>query len=254
MDESFTEVVLNMSADGDKNCSVAMEPYGNFTKSSSGREWVGRYRTNLTPLFWNSLATSLQCSLSMHRVLHLLRAISQIVGACVGVLQDESTTDILFLPPKGKQGVRGGNAHHQLESAFKSFARAFRSALDRMLYGGAHDCVKPSAGPSPPAVASSHRHAERQRSTKETAIKVIVDLDAPWSLDDRPTGFMAAWSGKWMTPKQLQATTQDITRISSGGSFSFVLFLAVVREGDLTIPLFKGTWRIVGALLGDLNK
>ena len=28
--------------------------------------------------------------------------------------------------------VRGGNAHHQLESTFKAFARAFRAALDHL--------------------------------------------------------------------------------------------------------------------------
>ena len=53
---------------------------------------MGRYRTDLTPAFWTALAVGLGCDLRLVK-------------------------------------VRGGNAHHQLESAFKAFARAFRRSF-----------------------------------------------------------------------------------------------------------------------------
>mmetsp|Transcript_43601 Transcript_43601/g.69677 ORF Transcript_43601/g.69677 Transcript_43601/m.69677 type:complete len:536 (+) Transcript_43601:37-1644(+) len=182
LDEAFAEVKLNLhpALEFRGRCDMSLEPYGKFAGNDLGRRWIGRYRTDLTPMFWSSLATAMQCELSLRK-------------------------------------VRGGNAHHQLESTFKSFARAFRAALDRLVDGGSHGCAAPSAGPVPPAAPSAEpRRAERQRMTKETTIEVRVDLDAPWRFEDEPLGFIAAWTGKWMTAQKLKATVQQTSRIISG--------------------------------------
>ena len=113
--------------------------------------------------------------------------------------------------------VRGGNAHHQLESTFKSFARAFRAALDRISDGGSHGCAEPSAAPLPPLASPKEpRRAERRRATKETTIEVRVDLDAPWLLEDDPTGAASAWTEGAKTPAQLIASVETTSRIATG--------------------------------------
>jgi len=94
LDESFTEASIELLPPDERagQCETRLEPYGSFGgEKGSGRKWVGRYRTDLTPAFWSALAIGLGCNLSIVK-------------------------------------VRGGNAHHQLESAFKAFARAFRAA------------------------------------------------------------------------------------------------------------------------------
>jgi imidazoleglycerol-phosphate dehydratase len=182
LDEAFAEASLDLQPPQERcgRCVTSLEPYGKFAGSTSGRTWIGRYRTELTPVFWSSLATAMRCDLSLRK-------------------------------------VRGGNAHHQLESTFKSFARAFRAALDRIADGGSHGCAEPCAGPMPPAaVAEEPRRAERKRATKETTIEVRVNLDAPWSLADEPTGFLSAWTGKVMTATNMRATFQSTSRIVSG--------------------------------------
>lgn len=188
LDEAFAEVTLELSPseeDRRGKCVANLEPYGKFAApGSSGRQWIGRYRTELTPVFWSSLAGALQCDVSLRK-------------------------------------VRGSNAHHQLESTFKSFARAFRAALDRLTAGGGcHGCALPGSGPAipaaPPAPGTEPRRAVRQRATKETTIEVRVDLDSPWSFADEPLGFAAAWSGKWTTATKLKATVQQTSRIMTG--------------------------------------
>lgn len=182
LDEAFAEVTLDLQPlEARKGrCMVCLEPYGKFGGGSAGRQWIGRYRTDLTPVFWSSLATAMQCEVSLRK-------------------------------------VRGGNAHHQLESTFKSFARAFRAALDRMVDGGCYGCAEPSAGPVAPAgPCPEPRQAKRQRMTKETTIEVRVDLDAPWRFEDEPSGFLAAWTGKWVTASKLKATMKQTSRIFTG--------------------------------------
>jgi len=113
--------------------------------------------------------------------------------------------------------IRGANAHHQLESTFKSFARVFRAVLDQVVDGGSYGCAEPSTGPSMPAGPRPEpRSAERRRATKETTIEVNVNLDAPWSFEDAPLGFLAAWTGKWVTSAKLRATVRQTSRIVSG--------------------------------------
>ena len=185
LDESFTEASLDLLP-AQPRCDTALEPYGTFCAgSAAGRAWVGRYRTALTPLFWGALASALGCELRLRK-------------------------------------VRGGNAHHQLESCFKAFARVFRAALDRIADGGEHGCASPGAPPPavvpPPANDASRavRRAERRRATKETTIEVVVDLDAPWAAEDPPSGGAAAWTGQAMTATQLRATTEAAARIATG--------------------------------------
>jgi imidazoleglycerol phosphate dehydratase HisB len=184
LDESFTEASIDLQPPEGQGgqCVVALEPYGIHTGSASGRRWIGRYRTELTPVFWTSLAAALQANVSLKK-------------------------------------VRGGNAHHQLESAFKAFARAFRAALDRIVDpGGSHGCAAASDGPlpAPLELPSEPRRAERRRATKETTIAVRVDLDAPWSLEDDPTGAETVWTEGAKTPSELTASVERTARISSG--------------------------------------
>lgn len=182
LDEAFAEVTLDLLPTPERKgkCVVCLEPYGKFAGGSSGRQWIGRYRTDLTPIFWSSLTTAMQCDVSLRK-------------------------------------VRGGNAHHQLESTFKSFARTFRAALDRIVDGGSYGCAEPSAGPVAPAGPRPEpRRAERQRSTKETTIEVRVDLDNPWRFEDEPLDLLTAWTGKWVTASKLRATVQETSRIRSG--------------------------------------
>ena len=186
LDEAFAECSINFHAGHNKTgtCAAKLEPYGLYAGSATGRKWVGRYRTELTPLFWSALAASLGCELSLKR-------------------------------------VRGKNAHHVLESTFKSFARGFRAALDQLADGKNHGCAKPNAPPPPPPSLaglppSQPRKAERRRATKETTIEVRVDLDKPFLHSDAPAGGDAAWSGDVMTPTKLRASVQQTERIRTG--------------------------------------
>ena len=182
LDEAMTEVTVDLQPAEERRgqCAASLEPYGQFTGSPTGRRWIGRYRTELTPLFWTSLATALQCDLSLRK-------------------------------------VRGGNAHHQLESTFKAFSRSFRAAIDGITDGGIHGCAEPGAAPLAPAEPPKEpRRAERRRATKETTIEVRVDLDAPWQLEDEPTGAQTAWTEGAKTPAQLSASVQTTSRIATG--------------------------------------
>merc|ERR1719183_1485925 len=116
LDEAFAEVTLDLQPAPEQQgrCVLSLEPYGKFASKSGGRQWIGRYRTDLTPTFWSSLTKAMRCDLALRK-------------------------------------VRGGNAHHVLESTFKSFARAFRAALDQAIDGRCHGCAKPGAGPAPPS-------------------------------------------------------------------------------------------------------
>jgi len=182
LDEAFAEVMLDLQPSPERKgrCTTNLEPYGKFASGGLGRHWVGRYRTDLTPVFWSSLATALQCDVSLCK-------------------------------------IRGANAHHQLESTFKSFARAFRAVLDQVVDGRSYSCAELSLGPLAPAGPRPEpRTAERRRTTKETTIEVAVNLDAPWSFQDAPLGFLAAWTGKWVTATKLTATVKQTSRIVSG--------------------------------------
>ena len=161
LDEAITKAVVALRPQAERVgvSSVSLEPYGMFASGSAGRRWIGRFRTELTPLFWSALTTHLGGELSLHR-------------------------------------VRGTNAHHVLESAFKAFARAFRSALDSIMDGKPHGCLEASSrlglreAPVAAQIAATpgapaHRRAQRRRATKETTIEVRFGL-LPYHLDTAP--------------------------------------------------------------------
>mmetsp|Transcript_102241 Transcript_102241/g.288851 ORF Transcript_102241/g.288851 Transcript_102241/m.288851 type:complete len:468 (+) Transcript_102241:108-1511(+) len=151
LDEALAEAILELEAAAPK-LTFALAPYG--TRPKAGREWIGRYRTELTEVFWRGLVGTLRADLSLRK-------------------------------------VRGDNAHHIVESAFKAFSRALRASLDR-----ASAVVEPQCGPAAngaeaPATkrqktlgSPSARLASRSRSTKETSIEVKVDLDSETSEKD----------------------------------------------------------------------
>jgi imidazoleglycerol-phosphate dehydratase len=64
LDESFTEASVDVQPPEAQRgrCVTALEPYGMHTGNATGRRWIGRYRTELTPVFWASLATALEVS------------------------------------------------------------------------------------------------------------------------------------------------------------------------------------------------
>ena len=169
LDEAYAEATLDLFPDAARagRCACLLEPYGTMTARPGGRRWIGKYRTDLTPRFWRALAAALGCDLTLRR-------------------------------------VRGHNAHHVLESAFKAFARAFRTALDAL--------APPVAWASPAAP----RRAARQRATKETTIEVAVDLDAPWAAADPPRGPLEAWTGAAVTPGFLASTVEETPRLATG--------------------------------------
>ena len=194
LDESFAEARIDLRPPASRTgrCDLQLAPYGTFAAGTGGngkagagagaggRQWIGRYRTALTPLFWEGVATGLQADVSLIK-------------------------------------VRGANAHHILEATFKSFARAYRAALDRAASGLPQGCAEPSEGPVAPAEApSAPRVAERKRATKETSIEVKVDLDAPWLQSDPPAGGAAAWTGKVLTATRLRGTVQPLSRVVTG--------------------------------------
>merc|ERR1711884_35110 len=135
-----------------------------------GRRWIGCYKCLYTPIFFENLSISLG-------------------------------SDTLLL-----KKIRGHNAHHVVESTFKSFARVFRACLDELTMGGSHGCVRieegndriierrrikeekeqQQLGNNNNLNKNHHRTGSRSRSTKETTIEVNVDLDryAPDNDDD----------------------------------------------------------------------
>ncbi|KAL1530820.1 hypothetical protein AB1Y20_001716 [Prymnesium parvum] len=146
LDEAFSEATLELRPPAERagRCAVSLEPYGTFASSAAGRRWVGRFRTDLTPVFWQSLAVAMGVDLTLRR-------------------------------------VRGANAHHVLEATFKAFARALRAALDA---AAAPCERMPCAPPPAVEQSGAARRAQRQRTTKETRIEVWVNLDSPWCESD----------------------------------------------------------------------
>lgn len=209
LDESFTEASVDLHPPEAQRgrCVTALEPYGIHTGSATGRRWIGRYRTELTPVFWSSLATALQVRAAGAR-----SSRRSDLKSC-GLVGFRVQADVSL------KKVRGGNAHHQLESTFKAFARAFRAALDRIVDpGGSHGCAAASDGPPPPPLELpvEPRRAERRRATKETTIAVRVDLDAPWALEDDPAGAETVWTEGVKMPSELTASVERTSRISTG--------------------------------------
>ncbi|KAH8051805.1 imidazoleglycerol-phosphate dehydratase [Aureococcus anophagefferens] len=70
LDEAYAEATLDLFPDAARagRCACLLEPYGTMTARPGGRRWIGKYRTDLTPLFWRALAAALGCDLTLRRV------------------------------------------------------------------------------------------------------------------------------------------------------------------------------------------
>jgi len=126
LDEAFVDCTIAFVTDGAGSANVALAPYGSFPKE--GRATIGTFQTHLTTDFFARLSQSLGCKLSVKK-------------------------------------VRGDNAHHIVESTFKSFGRCLRSVMDYLTDG------------VPTALPVCPRQAQQNRATKETSIEVAVNLD-----------------------------------------------------------------------------
>jgi len=200
LDEALAEVTLKLCNTDDNEVSPSslsceLAPYGNMPPKI-GRRWIGCYRCNLTPTFFQSLFKEL--------------------GAPLLLLKK----------------MRGHNAHHVVESTFKAFARVFRACLDELTMGGSkHGCVevgeerlaswrrkeeeeRRSTLTNGCTDNDNHRTGSRSRSTKETTIEVNVDLDrcAPTassttiadSSDDTDAASSSIYTGVELTDQILQ--------------------------------------------------
>jgi len=196
LDEAFAEATLELELDlsttkytaadvatataATKLFSCDLAPYGNIPPNL-GRRWIGCYRCNLTPLFFEHLHQNL----------------------------NNDTTHAKCNTKLHLQKVRGHNAHHVVESTFKSFARVFRACLDELTMMNGHQhhgCIRVGKENINRLLArrraaqtqaeleegnsngmknntnnmeeeEKHRTGSRSRSTKETTIEVNVDLD-----------------------------------------------------------------------------
>ena len=156
LDEAFAEAKLELSTEHNPAAphTLRLAPYGTFSKA--GRRWIGCYRCEYTTDFFAALAAELGAPLHLRK-------------------------------------VRGDNAHHIVESTFKSFARVFRACVDGLVEGGAHGQVaagedrvaarraKLEGGGAAAAAGmeGGGRTASKSRGTKETSISANVNLDAP---------------------------------------------------------------------------
>lgn len=92
LDEALTEAIVEVPLCGEKaDLNFDLAPYGKMPRT--GRQWIGRFRTEYTELFWRSLMNAFGCSVSLKK-------------------------------------IRGENAHHIVEATFKAFSRALRRSLD----------------------------------------------------------------------------------------------------------------------------
>ncbi|KAJ1461357.1 Imidazoleglycerol-phosphate dehydratase-domain-containing protein [Pelagophyceae sp. CCMP2097] len=123
LDESLVECTIERS-EAEPRAACELSPYGDTPRG--GRLWIGHYRTCLTPLFWAGIARGLGCAVHLRK-------------------------------------ISGVNAHHIVEAAFKSFARAARQLIDSL---------RPlqSLGPTP-------RVGRAGRETKETAVDAQVGFE-----------------------------------------------------------------------------
>jgi imidazoleglycerol-phosphate dehydratase len=166
-----------------KLVTFSLTPYGKFPPT--GRKYIGSMETDKLQIFWESLAEHSGLEISLEK-------------------------------------IRGDNAHHIVESTFKSFSRAIRNLLDginttttgdanRMfqLYGPESDNCKASIDLS--------RQASVQRSTKETSISTTIRMDGGISGSEIDTG--------------IQTLDQFLSTLASNASMS----LSVNCKGDLWI-------------------
>lgn len=142
LDEALVRCQLKRVDGTGSLSSFTLAPYGKFPRT--GRTHIGHLQVRYVELFWKGLAQS-------------------------------SGLDICL------DKIRGDNAHHIVESAFKAFSRALRNLLDGVdtvnvatptleaLYGRASENYRASLALT--------RKASVERKTKETSISVTLRLD-----------------------------------------------------------------------------
>lgn len=136
LDEALVTCTLSFTTEGGA-ADVQLKPYGSHPVTT-GRTQIGQWKTCAVESFFQGLANTSGLSVSL-------------------------------------QKVRGDNAHHIVESAFKACARALRNLLD-------HTTCDEEEGATNNLTflqrASTNRIAQVQRNTKETVIDLTLDLDS----------------------------------------------------------------------------
>ena len=114
---AFAEAVIDLRpavAERRGQCLARLAPYGTHARSARGREWVGRYRTDLTPLFWQALASGLGAHLSLRRQLRVAVRVQAVATAVdrgrevpVGLVEA-----VLLVGGAAHDGGDGRREHH----------------------------------------------------------------------------------------------------------------------------------------------
>lgn len=141
LDEALVACELRYSGGSPGTLAAfTLPPYGIYPRT--GRKFIGRMETDKLRNFWESLAEQSGLEIRLHK-------------------------------------IRGDNAHHIVESAFKAFSRALRNLLDGMDTATAATADKvygPDSFNHKASVALA-RQASVERSTKETSIATSIQMD-----------------------------------------------------------------------------
>lgn len=154
LDEALVVCVLERAEPGHGTLSFfSLPPYGKYP--SSGRQYVGHMETDKLKVFFEGLAVHADLDIRLEK-------------------------------------LRGKNAHHVIESAFKASSRALRNLLDgvntshpestEQLYGSESDNWKEGV--------AMKRKGSVSRKTKETAIRTDLCFDGGVSGIEINTGIM----------------------------------------------------------------
>lgn len=141
LDEALVECQITIVSGSGQLSHFTLPPYGSYP--ITGRKHIGSLETDKLERFFAGLAQEAHLDVSL-----------------------------------GK--VRGHNAHHIVESAFKALSRALRNLLDGVSCNAGSDALAKLYGPD----SENHRAGVNQvrqgtlsRSTKETSITVSLKLD-----------------------------------------------------------------------------
>jgi len=146
LDEALVECNINRSSEDEVGSLVSftLPPYGIYP-FPNGRTKIGYLYTATIEAFFSSLSEAMGIKLQLCK-------------------------------------IRGDNAHHIVESAFKAFSRALRNFIDGI--DTSSDLSNPKMNEMWGVDSSSHslglklnRKAEHHRSTKETSIGIDLKLD-----------------------------------------------------------------------------
>ena len=136
LDEALVTCTLSLMTEESGTADVQLKPYGSHPLTT-GRTQIGQWKTCAVESFFQGLAETSGLSISL-------------------------------------QKIRGDNAHHIVESAFKACARALRNLVD-------HTTCDDDATTNNLTFlqrVSNNRISQVQRNTKETIIDLTLDLDS----------------------------------------------------------------------------